>query len=282
MLTSSTLATEYLTLASQCRTVNQFNKLHIRLEKLLAPSEIGYLSGLGDIQQLPSLTYEWLRKLAGFSPGIIDSPQRFKRQPLSEHIVLYQDPDCDEVEKSLLIAFCGNGGRLGMPISVFLQCLSSRHWDVMVLHKGPQKRPYMAGLEGVANSLSGVVRYIRNATTARYKRVITLGASAGGYAAVLTAVLMNTARGISICGSPPQAPLSLWFRWRLRKASERHKPELLFVHGADSERDRAASLLMLNALGGKLHPVPSIGEHNVLFALFKRGQIAEFLHEVLA
>src|SRR6478672_5183605 len=84
VLTSSTLATEYLTLASQCRTVNQFNKLHIRLEKFLAPAEIGYLAGLGDIQQLPSLTHEWLRKLASFSPGIIDSPQRFKRQPLSE------------------------------------------------------------------------------------------------------------------------------------------------------------------------------------------------------
>ena len=50
----------------------------------------------------------------------------------------------------------------------------------------------MAGLEGVANTLPGLVRYIRNATTAtRYKRVITLGASAGGYAAVLTAVLMR-------------------------------------------------------------------------------------------
>ena len=282
MLISSTLATEYLTLASQCRTVNQFNKLHIRLEKHLAPAEIGYLAGL-DVQQLPSLTYEWLRKLASFSPGMIDSPQRFERQPLSEHAVLYKDPDWDEGEKSLLLAFCGNGGRLGMPTSVFLQCLTSRDWDVLVLRKGPQHRSYMAGLEGVANTLPGVVRYIRNGTIAtRYKRVITLGASAGGYAAVLTALLMNTARGISICGSPPQAPLSLWLRWRLRKAIERHQPELEFVHGADSERDRAASLLMLDSFGGRLRPLPSVGEHNVLFALFKRGHIAEFLHDVLA
>ena len=123
MLKSSTLASEYLTLASQCRTENQLNKLHINIERLFAPLEIGYIAELAKVQQLPPLSSRWLDKISSFSPGIFDSPQRFRRHSLSENVLLFQDTDQDAAEKSLLVAFCGNGHRLGMPISVFLQCL---------------------------------------------------------------------------------------------------------------------------------------------------------------
>ena len=41
MLTTSSRASEHLPLALQCRTQNQFNKLHIHLENILAPPEFG-------------------------------------------------------------------------------------------------------------------------------------------------------------------------------------------------------------------------------------------------
>ena len=149
------------------------------------------------------------------------------------------------------------------------------------MHKGPEKRPYIRGVEGVSTHLPGVIRYIHIRTSpAQYKRVMALGASAGGYAAILAAILMHAARGISICGSPPQAPLGVWLRWKLRQASAGDKPELEFVHGADSERDHAASLSLISSFGGRLRSLADVGDHNVLFALLKRGQLAEFLREV--
>ena len=282
MLKSTTLASKYLALTSRCRTENQLNKLHIDIERLFAPLEICSIADLAKVQQLPPQSGRWLDKISSFSPGIFDSPQRFSRQHLSENVLLFQDTNQDATEKSLLVAFCGNGHRLQMPISLFLQCLDAREWDVVLVHKGPKKRPYIRGVEGVSAHLPGVIRFIRVRTSlAPYKRVTTLGTSAGGYAAILAAILMHAARGISICGSPPQAPLGFWLRWKLRQASAGDKPELEFVHGADFERDHAASLSLLSSFGGRVRSIAGVGDHNVLFALLKRGQLAEFLREVL-
>jgi hypothetical protein len=284
MLESSTLTLEYLTLASQCRTQNQLNKLHIGLENLLAPSEFGYFADLARRQELPARSYPWLVRIASLSPGIFDAPQRFGRRALSENILLYQDTSRDAADKSLLVAFCGNGRRLGLPTSVFLQCLDSRGWDVVLVRKDNKYKSYLLGLEGLSSYFPGVIRYVRSATSARqYQRAITFGVSGGGYAAILAAILMKAARGVSICGSPPQSPLGFWSRWQLavRQACAARGPQFDFVYGADHSYDREAALSLLNSFGGRLHPVADVDDHNALSALLKRGQLADFLNEML-
>jgi hypothetical protein len=283
MLESSTLASEYLTLASQCRTQNQFNKLHIGLENLLAPAEFGYFADLATRQGLPALSYPWLVRIADLSPGVFDSPQQFSRSILSKNVLLYRDASRDVAEKSLLVVFCGNGQSPGMPTSAFLQSLDSRAWDVALLRKGPQKRSYLEGLEGLSSHFPGVIRYVRSATSARqYQRAITFGVSGGGYAAILAAILMKAARGVSICGSPPQSPLGFWLRWQLaiRQASAGRGPEFDFVYGADYSYDREAAQSLLSSFGGRLRPVADVDDHNALSALLKRGQLADFLNEM--
>ena len=195
--------------------------------------------------------------------------------------MLYEDPTKDRSEKNLLIAFCGNGGRLGMPIAIFLQHLNSRDWDVVVSRKGPQKRTYAAGLEGVADDFPKVVGYINSATVAdQYKRVMSIGTSAGGYAAILAAVLMNGTRGVSICGFPDRS--SDPSRAKLPpQVSATSRPELEFVYGADAKHDEEAAFALQRSFGGRLHPVPEVDNHNVLWELVKRGELAEFLREVL-
>ena len=46
MLTTLSQASEYLPLALECRTQNQFNRLHIHLENILAPQEFVLLADL--------------------------------------------------------------------------------------------------------------------------------------------------------------------------------------------------------------------------------------------
>jgi hypothetical protein len=283
MLASSTSASEYLALVSECRTQNKLNKLHIGLENILAPSEFGYLADLARSQQLPGRSYPWLVRMAALSPGIFESPQGFRRRALSQNVLVYEDPSRHDADKSLLVAFGGNCGRLGMPASVFLQCIDSRAWDVVLLRKGAPAQSYLAGLEGVSRHVPGVIRYVKTATSAqRYRRVMTIGTSSGGYAAILAAILMNAYRGASICGHPPQAPLGLRLRWHLRRASAKCAAKLIFAYGADFSRDHEAARSLQSSFGGRLHPIEGVDCHNALTSLLKHGQLAQFLDEMLA
>jgi hypothetical protein len=297
MLKSSILVSQYFTLASQCRSQNQSNKLHIDLENLLAPGELIQIADLAKTQQLPPSSCRWLESIERFSPELFDSPQRYRRRALCEceHVLIYQDPDRDAASKSLLVAFAGNGRRLGMPTSVFLQCLDSAAWDVVLLRKGPQKKSYVQGLEGISTHFPGLIRYLQTAATPRqYRRVVTLGTSGGGYAAILAAVLMNTSRGISICGAPPKSPSGLSVQWKLasfrvrrqlaicQRATGKPRQDLHFVYGADCAPDRESALSLLSSFDGMLRPAAEVGEHNLLGALLKRGQFTDFLNEMLA
>lgn len=285
MLATSPSATDYLPLALQCRTQNEFNKLHIQLENILAPVEFTHFADLAGKQLLPERSCAWLKKIEGLSPGLFDAPQAFTRRSLSENVLLYQDPRREAADKSLLVGFAGDARRLMVPISVFLQCLDSRAWDVVLLRKGRQKRSYSKGVEGVSRSLPAVLRYVRSAVSAQqYRRIVTLGTSGGAFFAVLGAILIDAARGISICGAPPKSPLGLRLRCRLalHRAFAERKPEFEFVYGAGHDRDRIAALAMQGSLGGRLRSVEGVDDHNPLAPLLMRGELAAFLESILA
>ena len=66
MLTTSSPASDYLPLALECRTQNQFNRLHIHLENILAPREFVFLADLARRQQFPERSRQYLCELALF------------------------------------------------------------------------------------------------------------------------------------------------------------------------------------------------------------------------
>ena len=284
MLAIPTSTPDYIALTSQCRTQNQFNGLHIDLENLVTPIEISSLARVAQSRQLPKPVYPWLEKLARLSPGLLDSPQRFERTALSENLFFYRDPRKDAGHKRLLVGFTGGARRLMMPIAIFLQALDSQLWDVVLLRKGPERRPYTRGLEGLSRSLPGVLQFIQTAVGAKeYQRVVTLGTSGGGHAALLAAILMDGVLGVSVGGSSPQMPIGLGLRLRLamHQARTSHRPELKLVFGADCARDREHALSLQASFGGRLYSVAGVAEHNPFRALLARGEFAEFLREIL-
>jgi hypothetical protein len=285
MFNDSSVASGYLDLASQCRSENQLNRLHIQLEVILTPREMRSLADLPPLHPLSVLSGRWLEKIENFSPGILTSPQQFNRRVLAKNVMLYQDPEVGPSRKSLLVGFTGNGRRLGLPISVLLQCLDSRAWDVVLLFKGRDKRSYLTGIRGVSRRLAGVVRYVRKSTQAdRYRRIVTFGTSAGGFAAALAANFLHAARGVSICGFKRHARLSLGVRCRLKvhEVLGIPRPALELVYGEDRIDDYEGALAVQKLLGGRLRPIPGVNDHNLLGAMLKRGQLAEFLGEILA
>jgi hypothetical protein len=285
MLTTLSHASEYLPLALECRTQNQFNRLHIHLENILAPPEFVRLADLARREQLPEQSCNWLKKIAGLSPGLFDQPQAFSRRALSENVLFYQDREREAAGKSLLVGFAGDARRLMLPIAVFLQCFDAHAWDVVLLRKGPNKWPYSKGVEGVSRHLPAALNYVKTSIAAgQYRRIVTLGMSGGGFYAILAAILLDGARGVSIGGALPKTALGFRLRWQLafHRAFAEREPEFKFVYSADHDRDRRAATAMQSAFGGIPCPVAGVADHNPLAPLLARGALAEFLNELLA
>lgn len=283
MLTTSSQPPDYLPLALRCRSKNEFNLLHIAFENILAPAEFTYFMDLVASQQLPKQTYDWLRKIAGLSPGLYDAPQHFQRTALAENVLLYRNPTASEGGKTLLIGFTGNARRLMMPIAIFLQCLDSRLWDVLLLRKGLEQSNYLEGVRGIANNFPELVEYVGKAASAdKYCRVMTYGTSGGGFAAILAAVLLGATRGVSVCGAPPLLDSCLEAQLAGRPTPAVEPPQLHYIYGADCETDRQSALALQNSFGGTLHPVAGVDDHYALKPMLKAGQFQTFLNELLA
>ena len=117
-----------------CQTQNQFNRVHIDLENILAPLELANLARFAVTRDLPEQTRDWLRKLETQVPEIFELSQQFGRRTVGP-LTLYQNANRDVSNKGLLVAFCGNARRLMLPVSVFLQFVDSHSWDIAVLKK---------------------------------------------------------------------------------------------------------------------------------------------------
>jgi hypothetical protein len=93
--------------------------------------------------------------------------------------------------RPLLIAFGGMAGRLGIPPFEFFNV--TRHLDVnRVYLRDLSQTWYHAGLPGVSESIDDTACFLRSKIAeSGSKRVVVVGNSAGGYAAILFGVLIG-------------------------------------------------------------------------------------------
>lgn len=268
---------DYPELAARCRTQNEFNRLHIGLENVCTPLELAEIATLAASRKAFPATRAWLKTYRGWTPELFDAPQRFERRAISPHMILYRSKERDPGDKSLLVAFTDNARRLLMPVCVFLQFLDSRSWDVVVLKKC-SRNSYLLGLEGIATDFRGLVEFIRtDLGTARYRRVMTFGASAGGFAAIWAAILLQAQRGISVGGSPPRSSSPM----TIEDQRAPQGTDLCFVFASDSTVDRQSALALQELFGGRLCPVPGSHRHNPIGPMMKTGKFGAFIDELL-
>ena len=269
---------DYMALAARCRTQNEFNRLHIGLENVCTPRELADIAKLAKSRKGFAATRSWLKSYRTWTPELFDAPQRYERQAITPHMILYRSPEREAGDKDLLVAFTDNARRLLMPVCVFLQFLDSRSWDVVVLKKC-SRNSYLLGLEGIATDFRGLVEFIQTELgTARYRRVMTFGASAGGFAAIWAAILLAAQRGISVGGAPPRAPSPI----TVEDQCAPQGTDLCFVFASDSVADRRSALALQELVGGRLCPVPGSHRHNPIGPLMKNGKFGEFIDEILA
>jgi hypothetical protein len=267
---------DYLELSSSCRTQNEFNRLHIGLENICTPLEIAGFAKLAKSRASLEATRSWLQKHEKRTPELFQTPQQYGRHVISQYMIVYESRENEKHKKDLLIAFTGNARRLMMPISVFLQFLDSRSWDVVVLKKCP-RNSYLLGLEAIADDFLGLTKSLeRKLSPRQYRRTLTLGVSGGGFAAALAAIMIGAARGICVSGGVPRSGVTDW-----NPDVKDHGVDLRFVFAEQNPKDKDLAIAAAEFLGGRPHPIAGVRSHSVLAQLLEEKQLAKFLHEML-
>src|SRR5262245_37895105 len=163
-------------------------KSHV-LDNQLTPAEIADLLKSGADEELPFTIRPLLE--AG------EVPVRYERQAWGTDARYYT---ANSGASGLIIGFCGRGWGLGVPISAFLQSLRDDLYDVVVLHD--RRKPHFdRGVLECSESFMDTVNRIRTFThDKRYSRIVTFGASMGGFPALRAGLLLGADRAISISG----------------------------------------------------------------------------------
>jgi len=309
----------YRRLVSRCTTINQINRVHIALENRLSPLEADVLrhSLRPKCHLLSRATMalrrlvlksaarpfratqieqarEWMGQLAALAaPSGKRHPEGFQRRRIRRNVVLYSDGGAP-ADKTLAIAFTGSRQRLMMPVSVFLQHLDARRVEVVLLRDSWRDgyHAYRHGIPGVGGSIETLLDALPHLLSfGRYRKVVAVGTSGGGFPAVLAAFRLELDAVVSFGGNGPDDP-----RWvatdgstgrqrvvRYRDACAK-PPRVFLAFGQDCPQDRERAEALADAIPSRLCPVgdptTEVG-HTVAYALARQGKLTEFLQSTI-
>jgi len=240
-----------------------------------------------------SIFLERLSVLLAHMPGAIDDPA----------FTAFVDRDYAQVQivpragaTTLLVAFCGRHGSLGLPIPIAHRWFSGLGTHVVYL-RDPTGSLYADGLPELANDRAGSIRALQ-AIAGRLgaTQLACYGNSNGGFAALLyglemdaTAVLATNAVTIfptdfvvsrlgRHVGGQQRDDLSLVRSY----AAAARRPRVHLVYGADNAGDAASAASLAAIDGVTTEAVAGCDGHDAHVALIERGRFAPLLREFAA
>ncbi len=207
-------------------------------------------------------------------------PVSYSREVWSEDATYYSS---DTGAKTLIVAFCGTAGRLGVPISYFLQMLREDEFDVVVF-RDPRQLHYTHGFRGLGSFLETMTQIKRFVDVNSFQKVLTLGTSMGGFPALRAGRLLGARRAFSIGGRYPWHPGRLMrgntpvpaFN-ALCSCASPSPTELVSVYARGNELDTHADA-QLRKTFSKCTSVPiNIKEHGVFGYFYRAHLLPPFL-----
>lgn len=262
-----------------------FYRWRIRVTRLATPQEVGALRDSG--VRLPRTEREWLVELLGRLTREIVDLQGFTREAVGESSTLYRTTaDMPRSARTLLVAFTSSGLRMLVETCVFLQHLPAGT-DVLML-RDDRKLRFLSGTEGIADDFPGLLAAIAE-LAAGYGRVQTMGASSGGYAALVAASELGAERGIAVGGGPPPDVAELRADAEdidAEAVGDRERaaagPTLLCVYAEDHEKDRHRAESLARCFEGTtVVVVRNSGEHTLLNTARHRRALGALLRTLL-
>lgn len=298
---SSVLRT-YIRLASAAKTDNEFRKIFISLEDRLTPSEWRSIhSYLAQKQKLQGgirrKIMQGLSRILGQSPpsemnsveiellaqsritnnvGKEIAFARYTRSFNTRGLSHFLHPE--NTTKSLLIIWTGALRRPMMPLHTFLQEVWNLNIDVLVLRSAPNSRDYLNGVVGLGNTLGKAIDGLHEFRLRHgYGSVYLIGSSMGTPPALFSAAKLQTDNCLLVGPLDPRLKYKDEFD-HLVKSQENEKNFLRFstVVGEHATQDAPISSLLSNTFGSLEIVVPG-AEHNALWPITERGELADWL-----
>ncbi len=211
--------------------------------------------------------------------------RRYRRVDLTDHVTLYKGRRSAS-GRGLLIGIAAFYGRMTVPTPVFLQSLSPRHWDVLIV-RDPSQNQFRRGSAGFGDDIPKLAHRITE-VAAPYGRSVVLGTSMGGLAAIRLALLCPGTRGISIGGvraldvrrmySDPFPGLAYD---PLCDCLPKLRRDLWFLHGSTHVQDKKVAGQYAQTTRGHRFAVPDCPSHAVFAHLWRQGRLEPFLAALL-
>ena len=207
----------------------------------------------------------------------------FQLVPLHSSAFLYSAPTTGR--KNLVIAFCGKGQSLMMPVALFLQFFSEQDFDVVVLRDFPPSG-FTEGIADFGESVRSVLsRLDRTIGFARYRSVRTVGTSGGGVASLAAGLILDAASACCVSGHLPStssryAGSAGAIALEEVLTTTQSECRLHCVFGAKNPVDKREAEAISKIRPVTLVPIDGCHDHTVLFYLFENGRLTSFLDQV--
>lgn len=291
----------YRRLVRNCKTINMLNKCHIDIENRMTPTELHSLrSAITSMQDMSKVFHPdlidaspstlqrvWLDKLhLLYASNGKHAPENFVRRRLRQDVLLFEGYG-ERTDKTLAICFSGSAQRMMMPMPVFLQNFNSAKTDVAFI-RDPSRNGYRLGIRGIADNLELSIDRLKDILMVdNYQKTVSIGVSAGGIPAILTALRLNSAASLSVGGGHPDDPkwvssegIQLRETLKLYLKESKHMPTVFLVFGADYPPDKIAAEELSRIFPAKLIAVSMPGgkvDHNALHPIVASGQLGKLL-----
>ena len=212
--------------------------------------------------------------------------------------------DLERASEVLLVAFGGIVGELGIPVFEFFKLASDLDVKKMFV-RDLRQAWYQQGLPGIADDVDGIARYLeRVVREQRVRRVVMVGNSAGGYAALLFGWMLEVDE---VHAFAPQTFVDRWNRlvhwdrrWREEIAgmyrslnsgtryldlakvlpTRRVRTRSHVYYAAPMRIDRVHARRLGKVPNLELHESPE-GQHNLIKLLRASGDLRRILDDAL-
>lgn len=180
--------------------------------------------------------------------------------------------------KTLVVGFGGNYLRLMVPAHSVLVNLDPERIDLLLL-ADERRSLFVHGIDGIADSLTGLCDHVHQlAATRGYPRVVSLGTSSGGPAAIYAAIRCHWPRAVAIGpGSPSRHP-DMAVALRSVVPLHANRPTDIIVATTANTRDTDAALQLRSLFPDLVFEQDTrFDVHNLLHELERRGELRAFL-----
>ncbi len=273
-------------IADALRT-SRSEKDSLKLQKwaggILTPLEVAELMECS--HRFPPPTQMWFSQIAKWGEFAAVPPQRYRRQALVPNIDIYSDASVPRERKSLILGFSGAAGQLMIPTAVFLQYVSSDHYDVVVL-RDRTKQGYAIGIPPYAHNLWDLSQRLAAEIRANsYRRVYPYGTSMGGFPALRCGLLLNTETAISAGGQFPWYPPHLARKVNvpafdpLCDCNTKSNTKLICYHSTNYPADVRSVEILQRIMPIERVPVEAPG-HAFLAQMWSEGRLRAFYDRI--